>query len=216
MSLPRLSRHRRFFGAFVAGLAAGALTFAAGWPLSAGERGLVAANAFFLSYLVLMAALVARMDHHDLRRHVEDADEGIWLIALLALAAVAGSGAAILGALAGPSGGSAVLPALALASVPLGWATLHMVMAFHYATLWYARPGPGDPARGLTFPGTPSPGLWEFLYHSYVIGMTAQVADVDVTSSRMRRAVMAHSVTAFFYNTAILALAVNAAVSLGR
>lgn len=45
--------------------------------------------------------------------------------------------------------------------------------------------------------------------------MTAQVSDVVTRSSAMRRVVMVHAVAAFFYNAVILALAVNAAVSLG-
>lgn len=211
MKLPRWSRHARFWAAFVAGLLAGL----AGWALPLADRALVAANVFFLTYLMLMAFFVARMDHDRLRRHVEEADEGIWLIALLALAAVVGSVAAIFAALANLQSGDWVTPVLALISVPLGWATLHMVMAFHYATIWFSREGGRADAGGLEFPATKTPDVWEFVYHSYVIGMTAQVADVNVTSSRMRRAVLAHSVVAFFYNTGILALAVNAAVSFG-
>lgn len=44
--------------------------------------------------------------------------------------------------------------------------------------------------------------------------MTAQVSDVVVTSPRLRRSVLAHGLAAFAYNTVILALAVNAAVTM--
>ena len=43
--------------------------------------------------------------------------------------------------------------------------------------------------------------------------MTAQTSDTDVTDSRMRRATLGHSVVSFFYNTAIIAMAVNAVVA---
>lgn len=43
--------------------------------------------------------------------------------------------------------------------------------------------------------------------------MTAQTSDTEVSSTGMRRAVLAHSVVSFFYNTAIIAMAVNAVVS---
>ena len=49
-----------------------------------------------------------------------------------------------------------------------------------------------------------------------VIGMTAQVSDVQVQSSVMRRLTLAHGVVSFFFNTVILALAVNVAAGLGR
>jgi uncharacterized membrane protein len=44
--------------------------------------------------------------------------------------------------------------------------------------------------------------------------MTAQVSDVQVLGTEMRRVTPAHGVVAFFFNTVILALAVN--VTLGR
>jgi uncharacterized membrane protein len=44
--------------------------------------------------------------------------------------------------------------------------------------------------------------------------MTAQVSDVAVVSRRMRRATLAHSVVSSFFNTVILAIAVNVAVVL--
>jgi uncharacterized membrane protein len=40
--------------------------------------------------------------------------------------------------------------------------------------------------------------------------MTAQVSDVDTTSREMRNTTIAHGVVSFFYNTVILAFAVNA------
>ena len=102
---------------------------------------------------------------------------------------------------------------MAVAGVPLGWLTLHTLAAFHYANLYYApRPG-GREAGGLDFPGTKEPGPWDFLYFAFVIGMTAQVSDVAVRTAQMRRAALAHGVASFFYNTVILALAVNAAVN---
>ena len=48
---------------------------------------------------------------------------------------------------------------------------------------------------------------------AFGIGMTAQVADVATASTQVRRVVLVHSIGSFFYNTIILALAVNAAVT---
>ena len=45
--------------------------------------------------------------------------------------------------------------------------------------------------------------------------MAAQVSDVAVTTRPMRLAVLVHGVASFFYNTCILALAINAAVTVG-
>ena len=43
--------------------------------------------------------------------------------------------------------------------------------------------------------------------------MTAQVSDVVVTGTGMRRVVTVHAVASFFTNTVILALTVNAAMT---
>jgi uncharacterized membrane protein len=47
-----------------------------------------------------------------------------------------------------------------------------------------------------------------------VIGMTAQVSDVQVRTSVMRRATLYHGVVSFFFNTVFIAMAVNAGVTL--
>ncbi len=53
-----------------------------------------------------------------------------------------------------------------------------------------------------------------FAYFSFVIGMTCQVSDVQITSHRMRRLTLLHSVLAFGFNTIILALLINTVSSL--
>lgn len=196
------ARHRRFLLAFLLGLALGGAALLAG--LAAGRAILVAANGFFAIYLALMAVYIRRLTPEDLRRHADLSDEGVPLIAALALGAVGLSLTAIGFAL---SQGSAAEAALAVASVPLGWAMLHVLAAFHYAALWY-----GDDARGLAFPGSDTPDAWDFLYFSFTIGMTAQVSDVVVERPGLRRLVLGHGIVSFFYNTVILALAVNAAL----
>jgi uncharacterized membrane protein len=123
-------------------------------------------------------------------------------------------------ALVGEPGPSAA-PRLALAivDVVLGWTTLHTIFAFHYGHRYYTAAGPPDAhadARGLSFPETKAPHLHDFLYFAFTVGMTAQTSDVEVTSTAMRRLTIVHSAIAFFYNTLILALAVNVAAGLAR
>ena len=56
-------------------------------------------------------------------------------------------------------------------------------------------------------------GYWDFLYFSFVIGMTSQVSDVCVTSKSLRRTVTAHGLLSFIFNVTLLALAINLAAS---
>lgn len=45
--------------------------------------------------------------------------------------------------------------------------------------------------------------------------MTAQTADTNISTTHMRCVVLVHSILSFFFNTVIVAAAVNLAVSLG-
>src|SRR3546814_15222897 len=63
--------------------------------------------------------------------------------------------------------------------------------------------------RGLIFPGGDNPDYEDFAYFSFVIGMTCQVSDVNITSRFMRRLALLHGLLSFAFNTAILALSIN-------
>jgi uncharacterized membrane protein len=201
-------RHGRFMAAFGVGL----LVALASWvqevpPVYSLLSGL---NVFFLVYLVLMGLLARNSTPAKLRAHAALDDEGVALILLLALLAVVASVAAIFLVLNAETTGLAARTA-ALIGLPLGWATVHVLAAFHYAHLNYS-----GPHHGLVFPGRGEPDAWDFLYASFTVGMTAQVSDMVVETRPMRHAVLVHAVASFFYNTSILAVAVNAAVTAGR
>mgnify|MGYP001810427358 CR=1 FL=1 len=200
-------RHSRFYIA----VALGALVAALGWVQGFGAELclLAGVNTFFLLYLLLMARLAIGLDAPTLKRHAGQDDEGLVLILLLALVAVVGSLTAIILVLNTEGTGLAARTA-ALFCLPLGWTTIHVLAAFHYAHLYYQNNG-----HGMTFPGKAEPAIWDFLYVSFTVGMTAQVSDVAVTTTPMRRAVLLHGFASFFYNTGLLALAVNAVVTSG-
>ncbi|MDB5659004.1 MAG: hypothetical protein JWS10_1619 [Cypionkella sp.] len=204
-----MKRHVRFVIAFVIGAVVALLVQLT--PLSFELRVLAAANAFFVSYLVMMLHFAVTTTPDELRNHAEQTDAGAAAILLFAVVAGAISLTSIILVLSAPNDSSSAR-FLALGSVPLGWAAVHVLAAFHYAYLFY-QPRDKDAPAGLDFPGCKEPGSWDFLYFSFVIGMTAQVSDVTTTSPEMRKVVLLHSVGSFFYNTIILALAVNAAVT---
>ncbi len=108
--------------------------------------------------------------------------------------------------------------AMTLAAVPLGWATIHMMAALHYAHVFW-QPDKSSKAGhkgGVLFPETDAPCGWDFAYYSYVIGMTAQTSDTNLSTTYMRRTTLLHSVVSFFFNTVLVAAAVNVAVALGN
>lgn len=203
------NRHARFLLAFAFGVVIALLCGAV--PMSRPMQALLGVNGFFVAYLAMTARLALGTSPQDLKRHASADDEGIVLIVLLALGAVLVSLAAIIWVL-NRDDTSLWQAALALSAVPLGWATVHTLAAFRYAHLFYSAKSSG----GLTFPGSKQPGILEFLYLSFGIGMTAQVSDVVVTEPRLRRTVLVHAIGSFFYNTVILALAVNAGFALSN
>ena len=60
---------------------------------------------------------------------------------------------------------------------------------------------------------TTSADYWDFVYFSFVIGMTAQVSDVGITDKIIRRTATVHGIISFVFNTALVALMVNIAAS---
>jgi uncharacterized membrane protein len=209
-----LRHHIRFYFSAVVGLAVWAAMFGLASPM----RAVAAGDAFFAIYLVIVALTLLGEKPKELRERASSEDEGITLIILITAFAIVVSVYSIFALLGYADAPGAVHLTLALLGVPLGWATLHTVMAFHYAHIYYAQiardAGSRRDAGGLIFPGDIEPVAADFLYHSFVIAMTAQVSDVQVCRSSMRRVVLWHGIASFFFNTVILALAVNVASGL--
>jgi uncharacterized membrane protein len=209
-------RHHRFFylAALIAGLA---------WSLADVAvptlRLFVGADTFYLTYLVFTASFLLHATPEDLRRKAAVEDEGRFFIVLITAFAVCFSLVSIFELLNQADKPDALRLVLSIGSAPLAWAVLHTIAAFHYAHRYYADADPGPKvidAGGLKFPDCEEPAVWDFLYYSFVIGMTAQVSDVLVTSTSMRRVTLIHGVVSFFLNTVLIALAVNVAVALAQ
>jgi uncharacterized membrane protein len=102
-----------------------------------------------------------------------------------------------------------LLTVLGAVTILLSWLFAHTVFAVHYAHEYVNDRAQNRPP-GLDFPAEhDDPDYWDFLYFSFIIGMTAQVSDVQVLTRRWRRLVLAHGILAFLFNTAVLALSIN-------
>jgi uncharacterized membrane protein len=106
---------------------------------------------------------------------------------------------------------------LAVTTVMSSWALVHTLFALRYAHLYYTLDGNEDiecDGSGLEFPSEERPDYLDFAYFSFIIGMTCQVSDVQITERAIRRLALLHGVLAFIYNTVILALSINIASGL--
>jgi uncharacterized membrane protein len=211
MALP-LRRHLPFY----CGLAGGATAFLSILTVPVLLATVLAANAFFAIYLGLTLSGLRGLTAGYLKANASASDEPVWIIFLVTLAAVVAAIAALFVVVNRTSQDNALSLALALSAVPLGWFTIHVMAALHYAhEYWQPDNDAGQRRRGLAFPGTADPSGMDFVYFSFVTGMTAQTSDVSVTTTRMRRINVVHGIASFFFNTVLVAAAVNIAVSLG-
>ena len=170
-------------------------------------RQLIAWDVGIALYLGLVYELMARADVARIRQRAAVEDEGrIGILVLTVAAALASLGAIVVEL------GRTTIPAasiLATLTILLSWAMTHTIFALHYAHEYYSENG--GKGGGLQFPGDQEPDYWDFIYFSFVIGMTSQVSDVAVASRTIRRTVTAHGIVAFVFNAALVALTVNIA-----
>lgn len=107
---------------------------------------------------------------------------------------------------------------ISLLSVALSWILLHTIFTLHYARLYYADDPAGkvEQAGGLNFPDEEKPDYLDFAYFSFVIGMTFQVSDVEISNRHLRRLALLHSFISFVFNTIIVALTISVLSNSGK
>ena len=214
-----LHRRRAFYIAASAGVAG----FLVGVWLAPQLAFTIGADVFFTVYLALVVAGFRMLTPAYLKQNADSADEPAWIIFLVTLATVIIALASLFILINRQERPDLATIVLTLASLPLGWFTIHTMTALHYAHLYWqpetteegSTHARRSPRHGLEFPGKEEPGGADFLYFSYVVGMTAQTADVSITNTAMRTVCTIHAVVSFFFNTVLVAAAVNIVVSLG-
>ena len=89
------------------------------------------------------------------------------------------------------------------------------MFTFHYVHEYY-RPDEGAERRteGLKFPGAGKPDYRDFFYFATSLGAASQTSDVSIHTKALRRLASLHTVISFFFNAAVLALAINIGASL--
>ena len=171
--------------------------------------GVLAWDGFVLFFLLATYGVIVDRSIDSMRRRAAELDARTSVIMVLVIVAAFVS-------LYGISSNLDVLPGHPLFRVLLAgltvvgsWSLIHTVYAVHYAHLYYS-----PPEGGLIFPGSGEPHYVDFLYYSFVVGMTCQVSDVQISDTGLRRLTLIHGVLSFFFNTVILVLAVGVGAGL--
>jgi uncharacterized membrane protein len=189
------------------------ILLAIGWPAGITmlglERGLLAgfdlaALAFLLSY-----APALRLQAQALRDKAARNDANRWFLLVITILL----SLVILAAISAQIGSDEPLDLnhklLIVATLVLVWIFGNTVYALHYAHLYYTRDKAGRDCEGLKFPGEGQPGMADFVYFAFTLGVAVQTADVAITSAHIRRVATIHCLVGFFFNLGVLALAVN-------
>lgn len=174
---------------------------------------LISWNIAVLTYLLTSMKKLWNADQKSIYQKAKQQDESKWIILLLVILTLVMCLVAIVVELNQlPTDSSIKLGHLALSvsTVVSAWFFIHTVFAIHYAHDFYLALEKHQEG-GLDFPKTPKPTYPDFIYFSYVIGTSAQTADVSLTSRSMRSLNILHIMIAYGFNTTILAIIINVA-----
>ena len=195
------------------GVAALVIAVAVGTPASAAV--LLGWDAAAVTFLALVWLAVAPMNAAATAKSAlsEDASrtEGEAVLLGAGTASLVAVGLTLVEAGRSTGATRALLIALAVASVVLGWASVHTIYALRYARLYY-----GEPAGGIDFNGDDQPSYLDFAYVALTVGMTSQVSDTSLTTPAMRRTATRHALLAYLFATVVVALTINIVASLLR
>ncbi len=182
-------------------------------------RLIIGWDAFGITALALIWVAIYTADAARIRAVAASEDLSRLLSFLFVLVAAAASLLAVvvlLGTSHGlPPGVLARHIALSAVAVAASWLLVHTVFTLRYAHLYYdARPD-GSDVGGLDFPGgEKEPNYLDIAYFAFVIGMTAQTADVGISGRSQRRLALLHGLIAFVFNTTLVALVINGVASI--
>lgn len=184
-------------------------------------RILCAWNSGIDFFLTITWWKMIKANPEKIRRYAEGEYEGHLAIFILVIAAACASVLAIGFLLNDKKGLSTILLTLhvilSIMTIVGSWLLVHTMFAVQYAHSYYKyinHSNSEEITKGLDFPHNDYPDYWEFLYYSFVVGMTSQVSDVQTTSPGMRRLTLLHGILSFFFNTSILAMSINIIASL--
>lgn len=204
-----LSGANRFWISLTAGVGVGLATgvLSQRWPV--GLLAVVIVTA--ASYVLWAVAVLWRMDPERTREHAGEADVddeiGDLVLLLILTASLTSIGILLLSA---NDADKASYAGMSLAAILATWALLHTMYTARYARIYYDD-GPG----GMDFNDPDvDPRYSDFFYFSFNLGMTYQVSDTDVTSSRMRAEVLKHCLFSYIYGTVIIACTINLVINL--
>ncbi len=200
------------------GLGLGALSFFLLTPVKeVAIRAVLAWDIGSAIFLGLTGVSFFRTQDRDISADAKRQQEGEWSVFALTLIGAVMSFISIFlfsGSSSSHKTERGLYLAFVVTTLVLSWATTQISFAYRYAHEYYTKNDKGDPDGGIEFPKDDKPDYLDFVYFSFVLGMTFQVSDCNITSKKLRRLATLQGLIGFLFNTVILALSVNIAASL--
>lgn len=170
-------------------------------------------NIFCSTQIILSWITFYTMQHADIQAQAQRQDDGKVIVFLLVLLACILSMVATIMLLTHLSADDIFGLITAVSCMILSWFLVHTLYTARYAHLYYS--GSGNKKK-LDFPNQEHPDYLDFAYFSFTMGMTFQVSDVEITSSRIRHIALWHGLLSFAFNAVIIALTINTVASLSK
>jgi uncharacterized membrane protein len=182
-------------------------------------RMLIAWDVAVSIYLASVFWLLHDATPADMERHAADHRVGRFFVLVISLSALIISLAVIVFEIraigAQPERFQGLLILFVLVTVALSWLFIHTSFATHYAFDYYSAREDGAGKRGgLDLHNGEDPDFWDVWSFSVTIGLCFATADIDITSSSIRRISTIHGIASFLFNTVILAATVSFAGAL--
>ena len=196
----------------IAACAAIATWFALHAVTSAPTCIIAAWDSFAVTLLILIwiAIFASGIDHIRYRARTQDLSGLLIFVVTIAGACLSIFAVIALLSAAKKTSHLGVHATVSVVAVLASWTLVHTMFAMRYAHFYYGEgDSADDPIGGLEFPSDNAPGYLDFAYFSFVIGMTCQVSDVQISSKSLRSLALIHGVLSFCFNTVILALTIN-------
>jgi len=207
------SAGHRAAAAVVTGLAAGGVASRlAPWQAAV----LLGWSAAALVYVVWVLQSISGKGAEETARIATREDGSRTAADLMLLGAAIGSLGAVLMSLVKASSehgvAKALLTAVAVASVFLSWAVVHLTFTLRYARLFFT-----EPQGGINFHEDKRDATYvDFAYVAFTIGMTYQVSDTDLTNRQVRSAALRHALLSYLFGTVIIAITINVIAGLAK
>ncbi|MBU6397925.1 MAG: DUF1345 domain-containing protein [Rhodospirillales bacterium] len=216
LRLYRILRARPYFTiCYGVGALAWVLMFAVKNPAI---RSVAAWDIGSLLYLAVTLTMFFLTENRDISLDAKSHQEGEWTVFTLTLLGAAMSFVSLFlfsHAANQKAHFTGAYLAFVVVTLTLSWAVTHLTFAYRYAHEYYSYDmGRENVDGGIEFPKDERPDYLDFVYFSFVLGMTFQVSDCNVTSKKLRRLATVQGLIGFLFNTVILALSVNIAAGL--